>query len=183
MQRFKGHTGYLGRVDDTGCEKILVSIGTGIVAIVTFAVLDLLNHYCAFFTGIGHDLAEGFFDGAKHDVDTGGLIVIGTLEVFKRLHATDVGHTATGDNAFGDSRTGCRKSIVNAVFLLLHLYFAGSAYMENGNTACELGETFLEFFAVIIACGLLDLGLDLSHTACDSFLVAGTVDNSGVLLC
>ena len=39
--------------------------------------------------------------------------------------------------------------------------------MEHCNTAGQFGKAFLKFLAVVVAGGLLDLSLDLSHTCCD----------------
>ncbi len=53
--------------------------------------------------------------------------------------------------------------------------------MEHCHAACELGQTFLEFLAVVVAgCGGY-LSLNLSYTGCDGVLVAVAVDDGGVL--
>ncbi len=54
--------------------------------------------------------------------------------------------------------------------------------MKHCYTARELGKTFLELLAVVVAFGLLDLGLDLGDTGSDFLLLAGSVDDGGVLL-
>ncbi len=51
--------------------------------------------------------------------------------------------------------------------------------MEHCNAACEFGQTLLEFLAVVVACGLLDLSLDLSYAGLDGILGTGTVHDGG----
>ena len=53
--------------------------------------------------------------------------------------------------------------------------------MQNGNAAGKFGQTFLKFLAVVVACGLFDLCLDLSHACCDGFFRTCTVNDGGVL--
>ncbi len=47
---------------------------------------------------------------------------------------------------------------------------------------CQLSQTLLEFLLVVARLGSLDLCLDLGDTRSDSLLVAGTVDDGGILL-
>ncbi len=102
----EGYAGNLGRVDDTCGEEVLVYIGAGIVAVVTFAFAYFLNNHCAFNTGVGGNLAEGFFDSAFYDSDTGLLVVVSALEVTQTVEATDVCHATAGNDTFGDSSAG-----------------------------------------------------------------------------
>ncbi len=49
------------------------------------------------------------------------------------------------------------------------------------HTACQFGKTLLQFLLVVCGLGSLNLCLDLCYTSRNSLLVAGTVDDSGVL--
>ena len=92
----EGYAGHLGGVDDTGCHEVFVGVGAGVVAEVGIALLDLLNHYGTLLAGVGHDLAQGLLDGAADDVDTGGLILVGALDVvealFSNIYCTQINY-------------------------------------------------------------------------------------------
>src|SRR5690606_12448772 len=57
-----------------------------------------------------------------------------------------------------------------------------AADADHRDAASELGETLLELLTVVVRGGLLDLLLDLGDAALDLFLLAGAVDDRGVLL-
>ena len=161
---------------------MLVGFGACIVAIITFAILNLLKDNGTFETGVGNDLTERLFDSAFNDFDTCGFIVVVAYKTFESLDTTDVANTSTGNDTLGDSGASCRKCVINAVFLLFHLNLRGSTDVENGNTTCELGKTLLEFLAVVIALGCSDLVLDLSNTLGNTFFVACAIHDCSVLL-
>jgi hypothetical protein len=72
--------------------------------------------------------------------------------------------------------------VVNAILALLHLDLGGAADADHRDAAGQLGEALLELLAVIVRRGLLDLSLDLVDPALDVGLLAGAVDDRGVLL-
>jgi hypothetical protein len=53
---------------------------------------------------------------------------------------------------------------------------------DDGDAAGELGEALLELLAVVVRGGLLDLRADLLDAALDVGLLAGAVDDRGVVL-
>src|SRR4029078_9189278 len=71
---------------------------------------------------------------------------------------------------------------IDAVLLLLHLDLGRATDADHRNAAGELRQPLLPLFFVVVRGGLLDLRLDLADAALDLFLLAGTVDDGGVLL-
>src|SRR5215475_12028321 len=72
--------------------------------------------------------------------------------------------------------------VINAILALLHLDLGRAADADHRDAARELGLTLLQFLAVVVPGGLLDLRLDLLHARLDVGLLAGAVDDRGVLL-
>src|SRR5690606_23410535 len=60
--------------------------------------------------------------------------------------------------------------------------FGGSTHADDGDTAAQLGETFLQLLAVIVAGGLVDLDADFLDAAFDVRLLALAADDGGVFL-
>src|SRR5438045_2515874 len=83
---------------------------------------------------------------------------------------------------FLDGLTGRMHRIIDAILALLHLDFGGAADADYRDAARELGETLLQLLTVVVRGGLLDLRLDLRDAGLDVGLLAGTVDDGGVLL-
>jgi hypothetical protein len=54
--------------------------------------------------------------------------------------------------------------------------------LDDGDAAGQLGEALLELLAVVVAGGLLDLHADLIDRAGDLLLVAGALDDQGLVL-
>jgi len=73
-------------------------------------------------------------------------------------------------------------SVVDAVLALLYLGLGGAADTDYCNAAGEFGQPLLQFFLVVVGGGLLDLRLDLIDARLDVGLLAGAVDDRGVLL-
>src|SRR3546814_4623694 len=61
-----------------------------------------------------------------------------------------IGYTSTSNDAFFNGSAGSVQRIVNAVLLFFHFHFSGCAYIQDSNTASQLGKTFLKLFLVII---------------------------------
>src|SRR3546814_12642670 len=81
-----------------------------------------------------------------------------------------------------DSRLGGAHGVLDAVLLLLELDLRGGADLEDGDTTGQLGEALLELLAVVVRVGVLDLVLDLLDAALDVGVVAGTLDDGGLVL-
>ena len=74
------------------------------------------------------------------------------------------------------------QRIVNAVLLFLDFDLSGTANLDHGHTACQLGQSFLQLLPIVVGGGVIDLDLELSHTSLDGILVTSTVDDGGVVL-
>jgi hypothetical protein len=132
-------------------------------------------------TGVRGDLAGRSLQRATHDVDAGGLVGIGAGRLDGGRSAQQ-GDAAAGNDAFLDGRAGRVQRVVDAVLLLLDLDLGRAADADDGDAASQLGQTLLQLLAVVVRGGLLDLLLDLGDAALDLGLLAGAVDDRGVLL-
>ncbi|EKD50553.1 MAG: DNA polymerase II large subunit [uncultured bacterium] len=72
------------------------------------------------------------------------------------------------------------QSIFHAGFLFFHFGFCGRTDIDHGNAANEFGETFLEFFAIVIGCGFFDLLTNDVHAGLQGFFLASAVDDGCV---
>ena len=115
--------GYLGRVDDTGRDQVLVLVGAGVVAKVRIVVVaDLAHDHSTFLTGIADDLAKRLFQGATDDRCTDLLVTLELLDqLIHVLGGAQQSYTTTRDNAFLNRSAGSVHGILNASLLLLHL--------------------------------------------------------------
>src|SRR6266436_5958092 len=110
------------------------------------------------------------------------LVVVGGADPLDRLDGAQQRDAAARQNAFLDRGAGCVHRVVNAILALLHLDLGGAADADHRDAARELRKALLEFLAIIVGGGLLDLRLDLGDTSLDVDLLAGAVDDRGVLL-
>src|SRR5207248_10163199 len=92
------------------------------------------------------------------------------------------GDAAAGYDAFFNSRTGRMHRVINAILALLDLDFGRATDADHRDAARELGQTLLQLLTVVVRGGLLDLRLDLIDPRLDVGLLAGAVDDRGVLL-
>ncbi|MEZ5342533.1 MAG: hypothetical protein R2706_14100 [Acidimicrobiales bacterium] len=67
-------------------------------------------------------------------------------------------------------------------FFFLELNLGGCTDLDNGNAACQLGESLPELLTVPVRIGVSDFGLDLRDTTIDVGLVAAAFDDGGVVL-
>src|SRR6185369_2633984 len=84
-------------------------------------------------------------------------------------------------DAFLDRGAGGVERVLDAVLLFLDLNLGSAADADHRNAAGELGQTFLQLLLVVVRGGLLDLRLDLLHARLDLVLLAGTLDDGGLL--
>jgi hypothetical protein len=57
------------------------------------------------------------------------------------------------------------QGVVNAILAFLDFHFGRTADLDDGHAASQLGQTFLQLFAVVVAGGDFDLRLDLLDAA------------------
>ena len=98
------------------------------------------------------------------------------------MQGTNQGYAAAGNHALFHRRTGSVQGVFDAGFLLFHLDFGGSAYLDHGNTAGQLGQALLQLLAVVVGSGFLDLLADLQDAGFDISLHTGAIDDGGVFL-
>src|SRR5260370_755806 len=91
-------------------------------------------------------------------------------------------HAAAGQDAFYNRLTGRMHRVIHAILALPHLDFGRAADADHRDAARELSQTLLQLLAVVVRGGFLDLRLDLCHARFDVGLLAGAVDDRGVLL-
>ena len=65
---------------------------------------------------------------------------------------------------------------------LLELHLGGGTGLEDGHAAGQLGQTLGELLAVVVGIGVLDLEADLGHAGVNGLLVAGALDQGGLVL-
>src|SRR5208337_922113 len=134
-----------------------------------------------FFAGILDDHAQGFGDGALHDVDADLLIAFG-LQLFEHAGATGQSHSAAGDNAFFHGCACCVHGVFNPSFLFFHFGLGRGADFDYGNATDQLRQPLLQLLAVVVAGGLVDLSANLFHAALDFARLAFAFDDGGVVL-
>jgi hypothetical protein len=74
------------------------------------------------------------------------------------------------------------EGVLDAGLLLLHLGLGRSADLDDRDAADELGEALLELLAIVVAGGVLDLARISLDAGLDLVLLAGAVDDRGVVL-
>jgi hypothetical protein len=99
----------------------------------------------------------------------------------KCRNGADQCHAAAGNDAFFNGRAGRIECVFDAGFLLFHFGFGGSADVDDGHAADQLGQTLLQFFTIVIGGGLFDLGANLLDPAFQGGTGTGTVDDGGVV--
>ena len=104
------------------------------------------------------------------------------LDGFDGRQAAEQRHAAAGDDAFFDGRAGRVQRVFDAGFLFLHFGFGRGADVDDGHAAGELGQAFLQFLAVVVGGGFLDLAADLVDAALDLGALAVAFDDGGVFL-
>src|SRR5690606_23502480 len=139
----------LGRVDHTGLDQVLVSVGLGVEALrlVGFAQQVAGNHRTVV-TGVLGDLANRSLDGLAHDVDAAGLVIVLAGQTVESLGGVEQRGAAARNDAFFHGRTGRVQRVVDAVLALLHFDFRSAADLDHRNTAGQLGQAFLQLLTV-----------------------------------
>lgn len=171
------------RINDTGLDHIGIFAALSIVTEVGIrAFHQFAGHNRTVNAGVFGNLTDRSLNGLADNVYADSLILIGRRERFQSLVRVKQSYAAAGDNAFLDRGTGCVQSIINAVFLFLYFNFRSAADFDYCHTAGNLGQTFLQLFAVIVRRGFLNLFADLIGTGLDQVLLSVTVDNGGFVL-
>src|SRR6266571_4778954 len=118
---------------------------------------------------------------ALHNVEA-DLLISFELEPFESGDATGQGHTAAGDNAFFDGRTGSVHGVFDASLLLFHFGLGRSANFDHSHATNQLRQPLLQLLAVVVAGGLFDLATNFLHSALNVSGLAFAFDDGGVVL-
>src|SRR6267143_979579 len=143
---------------------------------------DLADVHRAIFAGIDGDLAGRRGQRLTHDLDAGLLVVVLGAQPLEMFRGTQQGDAAARHDAFFNRRTGRMHRVINAILALPHFDFGRAADADHRDAACELGQTLLQLFTVVVRGGFLDLRLDLIDPRLDVGLLASAADDGGVLL-
>ncbi len=128
-------------------------------------------------TGVLCDLAQRCFQSLADDLDAGVLIGVFAFQTVKHFTGLNQSNTAANNNTFLHSSTGRVQRVIDTVLTLFDFDLGHAANADNGNTACQLGHAFLQFFLVVVASGFLDLLTDLADPCFDLGLFAMTIDD------
>src|ERR1700730_14550566 len=177
------HANHLGRVDDALRDQVDVFAGLGVEAVGVLILLeDLADDDGTVLARVDRDLAGWIRQRLTDDLDAGLLVVVLGAKPLEVLGGTQQSDAAARYDTFFNRRTGRMHRVVNAVLALPHLDLGRAADADHRAAACELGQTLLQLLTVVVRGGFLDLRLDLSDACFDVGLLAGAVDDGGVLL-
>src|SRR5260221_13140676 len=177
------HTNNLGRVDDALGDLVPVFTGLGVEAVGLLPLLeDLADDHRAVLACVDRDLAGRIGQRLAHDIDASLLVVVLGAKPLEVLGGAQQRDAAARHDALFHRCTGRMHRVINAILALLHLDFGRAADADHRDAAGELGQTLLQFLTVVVRGGLLDLRLDLIDPRLDVGLLAGAVDDGGVLL-
>jgi len=143
---------------------------------------DLADDDGAILARVDRDLAGRPEECPAHDIDSGLLIVVMRTHLLKHFTGAQKGDAAARQDAFFDSRTGRVHRVIDAIFALLHLGLGRTTDPDHRDAARELCEALLQLLLIVVRGGLLDLRFDLRDSRFDVGLLAGAVDDRGVLL-
>src|SRR6516164_670955 len=127
------------------------------------ALLDFLDDQSARLASAVAELACRKLEGAANDFRTNGLIT-------ERLLCAKVSNASTGNDTRLDGRTGRMQGIFHGSFLLLHFGLDSGTDTYYGNITGELGQTLLQFFAIVIRGGFLLYAMGICQSGRSSSL-------------
>src|SRR6266853_932394 len=87
-----------------------------------------------------------------------------------------------GDHALLDRGSGRMHGVFDTILAFLHLDLGRTTDADDRNAAGQFRQSLLQLLLVVIRGGVLDLCLDLRDPALDVLLLAGAIDDRGVLL-
>src|SRR5574343_1308311 len=173
---------HLGGVQNTHFDHVAIGVVGSVEAVVALASQHGIDHHAGLATGVGHDFAQGGFDGLEHQLDASVLVSVVPLDLASSLTCAQQGHAATGHNAFFHSSAGGVQGVFHAGFLFFHLDFGGGANLDDGHTASQLGHALLQLLTVVVAGRFFDLDANLLDAGFDVSSHASAVDDGGVFL-
>ena len=119
----------------------------------------------------------------QHDIDTDLLVTLGLRAgLFHGLTAAEQGHATARHDPFFDRRPSGMQGVLDAGLLLLHFGLGAGTDGDDRHAAGELCQTLLQFLAVVLALRALNLSAELVHPGLHVILLAGTLDDRGLVL-
>jgi hypothetical protein len=122
----------------------------------------------------------GLLDGARHDVHA-DLLIAAELQTGEDLRRPKKRHTAARHDPLLDCRLGRVHRIFNTRLLFLHLGLCGRPDFDDGNATDQLRQPLLQFLAVVVRRGVLDLCPELLHSTFDGRRRARPFDDRRVV--
>ena len=92
------------------------------------------------------------------------VVAFQPVELLAGLHQR---HAAADDDAFLHRGTGRVQRVIDAVLALFHFDFGHAADLDHRNAARQFGDALLQFLAVVVRGGFLDLLADLADAGLD----------------
>src|ERR1044072_7051928 len=173
----------LGRIDHAGLDHVDVLALLGVEAeIGVFLVEHPAGNHGAVEAGILGDLADRRLQRGAHDLEPDLLVVVGATLVREHAGGIEQGRPAASDDALLDRGLGRMHGVLDPVLLLPDLDLGGAADLDDRHAAGELGQALLQLLAVVVGGRFFDLRLELRDPALDVLLLAGAVDDGGVVL-
>ncbi|KAK1251115.1 hypothetical protein MKX07_005670 [Trichoderma sp. CBMAI-0711] len=174
-------------VEDTGLDHVdVLALGAVETAVEVGAVLvgELANDDRALQAGVLDDGPCGAGDGVLDNRDAELLVKVGGLDVVQGLRrGLDQGSATTGQDTLLNGSAGGVESIDESVLLLADLDLGGTADLDDGNAARQLGQTLLELLLLVLGGGgVSNDTTDLLASLRDGVLATLTVEDDGVLL-
>ena len=74
---------------------------------------------------------------------------------------------------------GRADRVVESLLLRFHFGFGWRPHADNGDAAGELGQSLLQFLAVVLAGSFFNLAADLLDACVDPFAIAPSADDCG----
>src|SRR5439155_3001940 len=139
-----------------------------------------LHHDRAFDAGVVRQSAGRELNGALDDVHPDPFIIVGDLHGFDRRQATDQGHATAWHDAFFNRGASRMQRVFDTGLLLLHFGLGRRADVDDPDTTGQLGQAFLQFLAIVVGGGFLDLTTDLIDPALDLGGFTEPFDDGGV---
>src|SRR5579862_3302313 len=180
-QKEAGHAGavlqcaarYLDRIDDPGLAQVFIFVGVGVVTVVLFlALTDVGHNHGTVLAGVFGDPAARPIEHVLDHFDAHPFVAF-QFELLQGFLRLQQGHAAAGDDTFSDGGAGRMQSVLVEGLAFFHLRLGRGANLDLGNAACQLGQAFLKFLAVVVAFGIGDFAADHFDAAFEALFVAG----------
>src|SRR5271165_4178263 len=174
--------GDLCGINHAGLYEVLEFASVGVEAkVVVLGVAHASDNQGSLVSCVEGNLPQRFFESALDDVDADGFVAL-ELELVESRYAAQKRSAAAGHNSLFHGRTSSVHGVFHASLLFFQLGFGGRADFNNGDSADELSQAFLEFFPVVIGGGFVDLHAQLANATFNLRRFAGTSNDGGVVL-